>query len=340
MVHMTSGAPSMVSPAPILQMTTAYWSSSILLTCNRLGLFTAIGGGDASTSELATKLGLSPYPLDNLLDALVALGFLSRQGDRYANSPMARAFLVEGSPAYLGNALRYADDLYPVWGRLGDTLRSGRPALAHEAILGDDPDKTRHFVLGMHNRALGMGRSLASQLDLSGRRRLLDVGGGPATYSCLLAEKNPGLTSRSMDLPAVVAIARTIIADFGKADRVEAIEGDYHQDAYPDGNDVVLCSGMFHRETADSCRAILAKAFRALEPGGMVIVHDVLCNDDRSGPPFALLFGLNMALTANYGTVHSSGDVANWMTECGFKNVRQQPLPPPWPEALVISEKP
>jgi cyclopropane fatty-acyl-phospholipid synthase-like methyltransferase len=143
-----------------------------------------------------------------------------------------------------------------------------------------------------------------------------------------------------MDLPAVVAIAKTIVEGFGLADRVEPLVGNYNQAVYPAGNDVVLCSGMFHRETADSCRAILRKSFAALEPGGLVVVHDVLSNGEKTGPAFSLLFGLNMALTASYGTVHSSEEVAQWMTEAGFVNPTPQALPPPWPEALVLAHKP
>ena len=341
--HPGAGPGPRISPAPIFQLATGYWASSVLLTANRIGLFTAVERGasaSASIEELASGLALSTYPLDNFVGALVSLGLLERRGDRFANSPLARAFLVEGQPAYLGNALKYSDDLYPVWGRLGDTLKTGAPALPPEDILGHDPEKTRHFVMGMHDRALGVGRSLAGALDLSGRTRLLDVGGGPATYSCLLAQKNPDLTSRSMDLPAVVAIARTIITGFGLADRVSAIEGNYNQPSYPGGNDVVLCSGMFHRENADSCRAILRKSFAALAPGGQVIVHDVLADDDKAGPTFALLFGLNMALTATYGAAHSSAEVAGWMREAGFVNTSARPLPPPWPEAIVLGDKP
>jgi hypothetical protein len=97
---------------------------------------------------------------------------------------------------------------------------------------------------------------------------------------------------------------------------------------------------MFHRETAESCRAILRKSFAALEPGGLVVVHDVLANEQRTGPTFSMLFGLNMALTATYGTVHSAQDVARWMAEAGFVETREQPLPPPWPEGLVLGRKP
>jgi len=331
---------SKVSPAPILQMATGYWASSILLTANRLGLFSAISGGATGIAVIAEKLTLAPYPLDGFLNALVSLGYLEKQGDGYSNTPISNAFLVEGRPGYLGNALKYSDDLYPVWGKLEETLRSGKPALAHNEILGDDPEKTKHFVLGMHNRALGIGQSLTAALDLTGRKKLLDVGGGPATYSCLLAMKNPTLTSRSMDLPAVVAIAKTIVEEFKLADRVAPMVGNYHQESYPGGNDVVLCSGMLHRETAESCRAILKKAFDALDPGGLVIVHDVLANEAKTGPAFSMLFGLNMALTAEYGTVHSSEEIARWMGEAGFVKTELKTLPPPWPEALVLGHKP
>lgn len=329
-----------VSPAPIFQMATGYWASSILLTANRLGLFTALGQGEGTVESLAQRLSLKTYPLDNFLNALVSLGFLERKGATYTNSPLARTFLVEGQPAYMGEALKYSDDLYAVWGKLEQTLRTGTPALPPDDILGDDPDKTRHFVLGMHNRALGMGQSLAALLDLSGRKQLLDVGGGPATYSCLLAKKNPELRSKSMDLPAVVAIAKTIIEGFGMAGRVEAVVGNYNQEVFPGGNDVVLCSGMFHREPPESCRAILRKSFAALQPGGLVVVHDVLSNAEKTGPAFSLLFGLNMALTANYGAAHSSEEVAQWMGEAGFVKTTSQALPPPWPEALVLGTKP
>ncbi len=332
--------PTMVSPAPIFQMATGYWASSVLLTANRIGLFSAIGPDEVTVAGLAGKLKLSPYPLDQFLNTLVSLGFLERRGGGYVNSALSNTFLVEGKPTYMGEALKYSDDLYPVWGRLEETLRLGKPALAHEAILGQDPEKTRHFVLGMHNRALGMGQSLATQLDLAGRRKLLDVGGGPATYSCLLVKRNPGLTSRSMDLPAVVAIAKTIVEGFGLAGQVDAIEGNYHQASYPAGNDVVLCSGMFHRETAESCREILRKSFEALDTGGLVIVHDVMANGEKTGPAFSMLFGLNMALTATYGTVHSSEEIAGWMQEVGFVKTESQPMAPPWPEALVLGRKP
>src|SRR5207253_1272565 len=99
-----------VSPAPIFQLATGYWASSVLLTANRIGLFTAIADREVTVEDLAKTLKLSPYPLDNFLNALVSLGFLEKRGAAYANSAMSRTFLVEGQPTYMGEALKYSDD--------------------------------------------------------------------------------------------------------------------------------------------------------------------------------------------------------------------------------------
>ena len=331
---------SAINPSTIFQLATAYWGSSVLLTANRLKVLSAIGHGEKPSQELADKLGTAVHATEMLLNACASMGLLDKKDDKYKNTDPSSAFLVEGSPGYLGDALRYSDDLFPVWGRLEDTLRSGKPALKHETILGEDTEKTRNFVLGMHNRALGVGRSLAVKLDLRGRKRLLDVGGGPATYSILLTKQNIGLTSRVMDLPKVVEIAQEIIKDFHMEERVQAIVGDYTNDPFPDGNDCILCSGIFHRETTGLCKMLISKAFDALEHGGVLIINDVFCNREKDGPPFAMLFGINMLLTSNFGTIHSTFEVTQWFMEAGFINIAYEPLPPPMPHTIIQGVKP
>lgn len=330
---------SVIDPSQIFQLATAYWGSSVLLTANRLKVFSVIGQGEKTYQEITDKLGTAAHATEMLLNACASMGLIEKKRDKYKNTVLSTAFLVEGSPGYLGDALRYSDDLYPVWGRLEDTICSGRPALKHETILGEDPEKTRNFVLGMHNRALGAGRALAVKLDLGGRKRLLDIGGGPATYSILLAKQNSSLTSRVMDLPKVVEIAREIIKDFHMEDRVQAIVGDYTKDSFPDGNDSVLCSGIFHRETTESCKMLINKAFNVLDHGGVLFINDVFCNKEKDGPPFAMLFGINMLLTSNFGTVHSTFDVTQWLMEAGFVNITYEPLPPPMPHTIIQGVK-
>jgi len=329
-----------INPSSIFKLATAYWDSCVFLTANRLELFSKIGGDGKTAAEISDALGTEIRTTELFVNTCASLGFLEKKDGKYKNSPVAEAFLVKGKPAYLGDALKYSDDLYPVWGRLEDSLRTGKPALKHETILGEDTQKTRNFVMGMHNRALGVGRTLAESIDLSGRKKLLDVGGGPATYSILLAKKNPGLIATVMDLPDVAGIAREIITEFKMGDRVFTMEGDYTKTPFPEGNDCVLYSGMFHRETPESCSLLLSKAFDSLRSGGLVIVNDVFCNREKDGPPFVMLFGINMMLTSDHGTVHSTFEVTQWLSETGFTDISSKPLPPPMPHTVIKAVKP
>jgi hypothetical protein len=115
-----------------------------------------------------------------LLESCVAAGLLTAEGGRYANTPATQAFLVRGQPAYAAHGLKYAEDLYPVWGGLAALVRTGRRSSTKH--LGDDKEKTRSFIIAMHELARCMGSVLPHGADFNGRRRLLDVGGGPGTY--------------------------------------------------------------------------------------------------------------------------------------------------------------
>lgn len=335
-VHSEGGAPD---PSSIVRLSTAYWESQTLLTANRLRLFDFLAEGARSADEVAAGLHIDARSTGLFLRACVGLGFLKEADGRFENTPTAAVFLVSRSPAFMGNVIRYSDQLYGAWGRLEDSLRSGRPALPAETYLGDDKARTRAFVMAMHERALGIARALVPLLDFSGRRSMLDVGGGPGTYSVLLTERFPGLRSEVLELPGVAAVARELVAAAGASDRVVLRDGDYHSADFGTGKDVVLMSGMFHRETPAACRGLIERAAACLEPGGLLVVSDVFTNEGGTQPTFATMFGLNMMLTAPDGGVHADADVKRWMAESGFREMQLSALPPPMPHRIVTGVK-
>ncbi|MCU0768580.1 MAG: acetylserotonin O-methyltransferase [Burkholderiaceae bacterium] len=331
---------AMPDPAPIVRLSTAYWESQALLTANRLRIFDFLADGARSAEEVAAGRQLDPRSTGLLLRACVGLGFLVERGQRFENAPVASAFLVSHSPAFMGNVIRYSDQLYGAWGQLEDAVRSGRPAVPAQTYLGDDPGRTRAFVQAMHERALGIARALVPMLDLSGRRTMLDVGGGPGTYSVLLTERFAGLRAEVLELPGVAAVARELVAAAGAQDRVTLRDGDYHSSDFGSGRDVVLMSGMFHRETAQTCRDLVRRAVACLNPGGLLVVSDVFTDAGGCQPVFAAMFGLNMMLTAPDGGVHADADVTQWMAECGLQALKVSALPPPMPHRIVSGVKP
>lgn len=332
-------APPPLDPTPLMRLSTAYWDSQTFLTANRIGLFDALSGGEQSLASLASTLGIAERPARLFLNACIALELVECVDGRYRNAPTSEAFLVSGRPGFLGNAFRYSDDLYGSWGQLEQTLRSDMPALAEESYLGDDEERTRNFVYGMHDRATGIGRALVGLYDLSGRKAMLDVGGGPGTYSAFFTERFAGLNSQLLDLPDVVAIAREIINFLGAAERVSTLPGDYHTTAFPKGKDVVLISGVFHRESEAGCRDLIARAGESLVPGGVLLINDVFTSSQGGDQLFATLFGLNMLLTAPNGGVHEDKEVAEWMRTSGFDDVEIKAFPPPMPHRLVAGIK-
>ena len=339
MSEMQNTAAAVPDPSSIIRLSTAYWDSQTLLTANRLRIFDLLADGPQSADELAATMQLDPRGTALFLRACVALGFLAEHSGRFENTPVANTYLVSCSPAYMGNVIRYSDQLYPTWGGLEEAMRCAKPALPAETYLGNDPARTRGFVQAMHERALGVARALVPMLDLTGRRTMLDVGGGPGTYSVLLTERFPGLRSEVIELPGVAAVARELVAAAGASKRVVLRDGDYHSADFGFDKDVVLMSGMFHRETGRACQDLIARAVACLNPGGLLVVSDVFTDPGGCQPTFAALFGLNMMLTAPNGGVHADTDVMHWMADEGFRNLRCTPLPPPMPHRVVIGVK-
>jgi 2-polyprenyl-3-methyl-5-hydroxy-6-metoxy-1,4-benzoquinol methylase len=320
-----------MDPTGILALSTGYWDSQALLTANRIGLFACLGVDSKSVEQIAQELGTKVKVLRLFLNACVALGLLKLNEGRYANTRLSQAFLVPGHAGFLGDALRYSDDLYATWGKLETCLKTGEPQLPAEVYTGTDKKQTRHFVYGMHNRALGIGRMMVELVDLSGRSSMIDVGGGPGTYSSLFAQRYPQLRSQVLDLPGVLEVAEEVIKSLGMSDQVTTKAMDYKKDEFPSGKDVVLISGVFHRETEETCRGFIRRAFQALKSGGMVVVSDVFTDQGGTGPLFATMFGINMMLTAVDGGVHSDGDVAGWIEAGNFSRINVIPFPQPMP---------
>ena len=331
----------MIDPTRITNMASVFQDSAILFAASDLGIFGALARlGNARAASLATELSLDPRAATLMLDACVAIGLLEKHGDCYRNTPESAAFLAPGGPGDLSKALLYMRDVYPAWGRLGDFVKSGAPVESPQLHLGDDESRTRNFVMSMHGKALATSRAVVAQLSLTGRRQLLDVGGGPGTYSVAISRAFPEIRATVLDLPPVIAIAQGLIAQQGATGQVATLAGDYHTTPFPEGNDVVLFFGMLHQESPDNIQMLFAKAFESMTPGGLVYVMDMMTDPTHTAPKFSALFAVNMALTTHAGWVFSSTELAGWLDAAGFTDFAVQPLPPPIPHWMASARKP
>jgi SAM-dependent methyltransferase len=330
----------MVKPDRIMGMASAFYDSCILFAASDLGVFAKLAElGTADAGTLAAALAMDQRGVRLLLDACVAVELLEKQGDIYSNTPESSVFLVPGSPGDLSGAIRYNRDVYPAWGRLPQFVKSGKPVESPESHLGRDPERTRVFVMSMHYRALAIGRAVIGELDLGGRRMILDVGGGSGAYAMLIARKYPEAVCTVLDLPEVVAVAEGLIRQEGLPARVRTLPGDYRTTPFPQGNDAVNFFGVLHQESPESIVSLFRKAYESLNPGGVVNIMDMMTDHTHTRPRFSALFGVNMALTTENGWVFSDRELQGWLEEAGFTDCRVKPLPPPMPHSFAAARK-
>jgi cyclopropane fatty-acyl-phospholipid synthase-like methyltransferase len=176
-------------------------------------------------------------------------------------------------------------------------------------------------------------------IDLSNCKTLLDVGGGPGTYSVLLAQANPELNCTVIDLPAVAEVADELIQQQNMAERVRTIHGSYHDTEFPQNQDAIIFFGVLHQESPEDIKRLFKKAHNALNPGGKIYVLDMMTDHTHTKPAFSALFAVNMALTTANGWVFSDAELRDWLEYAGFSGFSCAPLPPPMPHWLASASK-
>jgi predicted O-methyltransferase YrrM len=338
----------MLTPTPLMELVTGFWSFKTFSAAVERDLFTRHAGGRVLTVAGAEgELGLPERPADLLLTACASLGLLERAGDGYRNTALAEEFLVRGKPYYFGGQVTYCDRrTYLPWHRVGEALRSDRPLTwdpdVQESMFDTaDPQLLATFWEAMYSTSIFTARALAGAVDLGGRRRLLDVGGGSGAYPIELCRLHPGLTATVLDLPHVCEIAAGKVELAGLGDRIGTVPGDFLTDErLPGGHDVLLFSMILHDWDEPTNRVLLAKAYAALPPGGLVIVSELLLDADRTGPAPAALMGMNMLVETIGGRNYSDAEYAEWLAGAGFTGVRTVRFDAPGANGAVLGVKP
>jgi len=333
-----------LNPEKILQTGLAFWPSKTLLSAIEIGVFTELARGPEYFDALSGRLGLHPRSARDFLDALVALGFLSRDGDQYANTPETDLFLDRKKSSYVGGILEMANHrLYPFWGHLTEALRTGAPQNEVKAggpgvfeTLYADPARLKQFLAAMTGISHGANMTIARLFPWKDYRTFVDVGTAQGDLAAQIALANPHLQGVGFDLPEVAPIFEEYVASTGVADRLCFQPGSFFEHALPTA-DVVLMGHILHDWDLPTKRMLIGKAFDALPEGGALIVYEAIIDDDRSKNAFGLLMSLNMLIETPGGFDYTGADCSGWMKEAGFSRTRVEPLA--GPDSMVVAIK-
>ncbi|GHU33082.1 SAM-dependent methyltransferase [Betaproteobacteria bacterium] len=321
----------------LLELSGAYWAGCALQAAVGLDIFTVLEKGAMDEEELAAAVSCEPRGFSMLITALVALGVLRREAGKVVAAGEILALLSRGSPDYLGFIIAHHSHLMPAWARLAEAVRDGKPTRESTSHTESEAEREA-FLLGMFNIARLQAEKIAQALDLSGRKKLIDVGGGPGTYAVYFCKQNPFLQATIFDLPTTAPFAEKIVGRYGLAERIHFVGGNFITDTLPKGQDVAWVSQVLHGETAQEAAKLLKNAAACLNPGGLLCVQEFVLDDDRSGPAHAALFALNMLVGTEGGQTYTESELARMMREAGVVEVKSLPVALPQSCRVLVGE--
>jgi len=231
----------------------------------------------------------------------------------------------------MGHAVKHQYHLVSSWSKLSQAVRTGKPVRKRRRTKAE----LESFLMAMYNNASGLAPRITREIDLSHRRHLLDLGGGPGTYAIHFCQANPALSATVFDLPSTEPFARKTIKRFGLSSRIDFQTGDYLHEAVRGAYDVAWLSQILHSMGPEGCRTVIEKAVSVLEPGGLILVHDFLLNDTHDSPLFPALFALNMLVNTEEGRSYSEGEVRDMLAKAGVRNIQRLPFRGPTDSGIV-----
>jgi 3-hydroxy-5-methyl-1-naphthoate 3-O-methyltransferase len=331
-----------MTPTPLTDPTAIYRYRESLAAVDaltaaivHLDLFTVLADSPADLATICQRFAIHPRPADTLCTLLVANGLLRRDGNGILHvTDTAREFLVAGSPS----------DARPYYASIADkpgvadflaVLRTDRPANWpgeegeadwHAAMRTEAFAESFTAAMDCRGRVLGPGlvAALAGSQPGSQPHRLLDVGGGSGVYSIAVARAFSETRATVLEASPVDRIARRTISAAGLDGRIDVVTADMFTDSWPADHDTHLFSNVLHDWNEADCCRLLAKSVAALPHGGRLLIHDMLLDDDKSGPLWAAEYSV-LLTTVTQGRLYSAAEIGSWLADLGMRIVARAP---------------
>lgn len=325
----------------IREMACGYEPALILEAAVRIGVFDVLNERPAPLADVVARTGASQRGIRVLLNALVGLDLLMRYGEHYALTEESEAYLVTTSPSYQGYMCKHVSGhLMPRWLRLTEVVRTGRTTRTVNEQ-ADGGAFFREFVEDIFPMSYDAARDLAKVLRVPESTRpisVLDLAAGSGVWGVALAEASPLVSVTAVDWPEVLPATRRVAERHGVVDRFRFVPGDLLEADFGQGHHVATLGHIVHSEGEQRSRALLHKTFDAMCAGGTLIIAEFIADEDRAGPPDALIFAVTMLVNTEAGDTFTFNEMAAWLRDAGFVDVRQ--LESPGPAPLILATRP
>jgi len=312
----------------ILGMVRAFQPACVLVAAAELDIFTTLSQKPMTAQSVADELYCDQRATTILLDALTALGFLTKRQNKYSVLPETAEILSETRNHNMLPAMRHLGNCLRRWAQLAKVTQTGKPVERSPSIRGADADVAA-FIGAMDNFCAPIAAQIIDKCRKASHsglqpltfRHLLDIGGACGTWAIAFLHSVPQAKATLFDLPEVIPMARRHIADAGFTDRIKLVAGDHYKDKLPSGSDFAWLSAVAHQNSREQNQALFAKIYAALPKTGVLVIRDVVMDECRSQSEAGALFAVNMLVSTEGGGTYTFNEFRDDLLQAGFQKV-------------------
>jgi len=284
----------------------------------QLDVFTPLAAGSTTAEQVAQSCHCDAFGIASLLDYLCSLQVLECQGDLYALTPTAAAFLVRGQKTYVGDmVLHYTDKA--LFDSIEQSLRSGKPVSLGENFVQDA--WLESYLPWRIPRSLEMWQAAGIKTERGESLRILDIACGCAVKSLALAQASPNVRVTCLDTADVLVVARDLAERMGVESQVvfkpaNLLDADFGENQF----DAALTGQITHYLTEAQNTSLFHRIYAALSPNGVLVIDCPMATDE----PAETTSFLTLVLWANSGgAAHSFEMYRAWLSGSGFRQIKQ-----------------
>jgi hypothetical protein len=307
-----------MKPEEILGSAQSFMECRILHAAAELDFFTILSHEPLSARQVAARIGSDARATAFLLNAVAAIGLLKKENETYRCEIPC---LAGDSPGSILPMVLHMAHLWARWACLAEIVKRG-PAGQEEFEFSRNPQELRAFIGAMHSIGSPLAKQIVASLNPEQSRALLDVGGGSGTYTIAFLRAVPEMRATLFDLPGVIEMAKERLSGEGLLDRVNLAGGSFYEDELPGGHDLVLISAIIHSNSLEENLELYQKSFRALNPGGRILIRDHVMEPDRTHPRDGAVFAINMLVGTSGGGCYTYAEIESGLRQAGFTRVR------------------